>query len=413
MATRGSATRHDSDLPRIVTNENFEALQIRKPSSADFVVIGNSCVDVMFPNFASRSDLTPGARHLVGKIEYYAGGNGLNVAINLMRLGAKKNSVVLATSVGRGGTAFHILGTIREHNIWTSPKSFVKGVHSAVSIVLHDKAGEPTFLHSAGASDEFTADLVKKYYRQYLASSKAIIVNGIGLMAKMNYDDLAEIIEAKSDPNGFPFVFADVNLHPDSSKKTCVEYMRNLARLLKTVDFIAPNEKEALQLTGTKDAEEAAIILARSTRFGAVVKLGEHGVLLAFKTDRRTSAGDRVSKGSVNQPKTIHVQQPASKDRTNFTGQLEFTGAGDSWLAAFAYGVAIRSNLVAKMQSFSEEPTPSSEDRVKLLSDSLTRCCTVSNVVASHCIMRNGATAGVPTYKFAEDWLKSNDGDLE
>lgn len=84
--------------------------------------------------------------------------------------------------------------------------------------------------------------------------------------------------------------------------------------ILREVDVFTPNDKEALKMTGAPDVQSALAILANYVRH-PVVKTGENGCVT-------------IVNGSILQIPAVAGFKPVDK-----------TGAGDNFLAGFAYGL--------------------------------------------------------------------------
>jgi ribokinase len=118
-----------------------------------------------------------------------------------------------------------------------------------------------------------------------------------------------------------------------------------LRSIIKRSFVVMPNEKELKMLTG-KDLEEGADMLLKEGAKMVTVKLGEKG---CYVTDDKES----------------HIIKPYR------TEVIDTTGAGDAFCAGFLYGLIKNKNLY--------------------------ECGKLGNFVASRCIMKVGARAGLPT----------------
>ena len=117
-----------------------------------------------------------------------------------------------------------------------------------------------------------------------------------------------------------------------------------LAGVLDAVYLFAPNEKEALKLTG-EDRPEAALLRLRDYVEQPIVKLGKDGAIF------------------LRDGKIAHC--PAFPFRA-----VDTTGAGDSFCAGFCYGLAKEWDLL--------------------------RSVIFGNAVGAFCVSQMGASAGIP-----------------
>lgn len=89
--------------------------------------------------------------------------------------------------------------------------------------------------------------------------------------------------------------------------------------IIKYADFFTPNDKEAMALTDTNNAEDALRVLLDYTR-NPIVKTGKNGCIAKIHGD------------------IVHFPAPAVKS-------LDTTGAGDNFLTGLTFGICHRMSL--------------------------------------------------------------------
>ena len=114
--------------------------------------VGNAVADVI----ARPVDhLAPsGTRQPLEDVKLAPGGNGLNTAVALARLGI---SVGVDAAVGDDSGGQFLRERIRAEGVLEAAMVTIPGARTSTSIVLVETAGERRFLHLRGASTFFSA----------------------------------------------------------------------------------------------------------------------------------------------------------------------------------------------------------------------------------------------------------------
>jgi len=256
--------------------------------------VGNAVADVLARPVDGLA--APGASQRLEELALGPGGNAVNTAIALARLGVR---VALAAPVGEDRLGEILRQSVRAEGVDDSSVITFKGARTAASIVLVDSSGERRLLHYRGASARFSAhqlnwDLVKGSRIFHYASAFAL----------PSFDG-APLVEAMSHARQLGCL-TSMNPCWDSGGR----WLPLIEPALRYVDYFYPNQEEGQQLTGES---EPAGIARRLRGLGVktvIVKLGARGCYVE-------SPGEAfISPGYAVRP-------------------VDTTGAGDCFAAAF------------------------------------------------------------------------------
>ena len=264
-------------------------------------VIGPAIIDVLAGHVGP--DIFSKKSNRVDNIRLSFGGNALNEAVTLSRLGAKTS---LITKLGDDESGKRVLDFISENGLPTEKVIVEAGLKTAVSVVLIDESGERFFLTDPNSN-----------------------------LRKLDLGDIMPFIDEMGDIVCFPCMFTSplldipkvaelFSLIKEKPGRTIVLDMTNakngettddMAGIFSQTDFFLPNREELISISKGKTPDEAAEqILGFGTK-AVIVKCG--------------SESTRVyTKNSVT---TVPVFKEAHLCDT--------TGAGDCFGAGFIYGL--------------------------------------------------------------------------
>ena len=255
---------------------------------------GNAVVDVLARPVDGLA--APGASQRLEEVAFGPGGNGVNTAIALARLGVR---VALAAPVGEDRLGEILRRSVRAEGVDDSNVISFKEARTSVSMVLVDSSGERRLLHFRGANAHFSAhhvnwDLVKGAHAFHYASAFALpAFDGAPLEGALKRARELGCLTA-------------VNICWDLHNR----WMSILEPALAYTDFIFPNREEGRQLTGESEPEDIAQKLRRVGVKTVIVKLGAKGCFVDSPEGAFTSPGFAVH-------------------------PVDTTGAGDCFAAAF------------------------------------------------------------------------------
>lgn len=322
-------------------------------SRSPALVLGVATVDRVLAGH--RGWPVPGERQVATSLGVFPGGNALNAACLLARLGVH---TALRLALGQDADGDMLATVARDHGVDTMLIRRDPVHRTSTSAVFIDARGEPAFIHFPGANSTLgEADV--RALEERIHAAPALLLAGVGLLEGLTRSGFGSALaEALSGPRR-PIVFADVNL---LSASDAVQWPRHLEPLAPHLDYFTPNRAEAEQITGAPTPEEAGPrLLERFPRARAVcIKDGPRGALLF----RRAGAPERVPAFRVPVADTI--------------------GAGDAWSAGFIAAVLRRGE------------------------NDLAACAEFANAAAAHCVQQRGATAGARTSEELAAFLTSD-----
>jgi sugar/nucleoside kinase (ribokinase family) len=272
--------------------------------------VGNAVADVLARPVDALA--APGASQRLEELALGPGGNGVNTAIALARLGVR---VALAAPVGEDRLGEMLRQAVSAEGVDDSNVNTFKESKTAASIVLVDSSGERRLLHFRGASSQFSGhhlnwDLVKVSRIFHYASAFAL----------PNFDG-APLVEAMSRARQLGCL-TSMNPCWDSGGR----WLPLIEPALKYVDYFYPNQEEGQQLTGESEPAGIARRLRRLGVKAVIVKLGALGCYVE-------SPGEAfISPGFAVRP-------------------IDTTGAGDCFAAAFLAAI-IRGGSLAEAARF-------------------------------------------------------------
>ena len=256
------------------------------------VVVGSINFDLV-----ARTPRIPRAGETVSGLGFqtFFGGKGANQAVAAARLGAP---VSLIGQLGDDAFASQLRSGLQDAGVDISAVGAVPGP-SGVAIISTDEEGENSIIVVAGANGHVTCDLLDEH--EDLVRNAAIVLTQLEIPL-VTVLHLAKL----TTKYNVPLVLdpAPARALPDS--------------LLRSVDWLTPNETETSALLETEFAqgdEAATALLERGAR-NVILKLGSRGCYVATGDGRRKQVfGHKVT-------------------------AVDTTGAGDAFNAAFAVAIS-------------------------------------------------------------------------
>lgn len=256
--------------------------------------VGNSVVDVLARPVNGLP--APGASLRLEEAGLAAGGNGVNTAVALARLGIR---VALAAPMGDDPLGAILRQAVSAAGVDDSNLVTIKEARTSVSMVLIDSSGERRLLHYRGANALFTAQ-----HLNWDLARGARVFHYASAFALPSFDGgpLTETL-ARARELG---CLTSMNPCWDSSGR----WLPLIEPALKHVDYFYPNQEEGHQLTAETEPQAIAGRLHQAGVKTVIVKLGPAGCYVDGPEGAFTSPGFPVR-------------------------ALDTTGAGDCFAAAF------------------------------------------------------------------------------
>lgn len=236
----------------------------------------------------------------VEQISVKNGGDALNTAINLAKLG---NKVCFAGKVGDDSFGDFLLKTIKSCNIDSKGLKIEKGASSPSVIVLINAKGERTFLYYGGTNDRFEYEDIDT---SLIDECRVVHVGGTYTLPKFDGEGTARLFQLAQSKSKITSM--------DVSSDTTGKWLSIIKPCLKYLNFFMPSYNEAKSITGEETPEAIANFLLNEGVGTVVVKLGRDGCYVN------------------NQDESFYF--PAYDVKV-----VDTTGAGDSFVAGFLTGI--------------------------------------------------------------------------
>ena len=286
-----------------------------------------------------------GVTVLVGGIAICTGGDAVNEAITLSRLGHR---VRLVAPVGNDLQGDFIASECEKNGVDVSGLVRTPMHPTATSVVLINNLGERSFLSQPdSALDAFT---LSESDLEHIGSGLKVLSLGSLFCGKHLHDGALASALSKAKGVGAATV-ADFVLSPHSGG------LKSIAHLLELLDYAAPSREEASVYAGTDDLDQIADVFFSYGVKNVVIKLGRDGVFVKNRTDRFQVG-----------------LYPSSV--------VDTTGAGDSFVAGFISGL--------------------------VRGESLRQCTMMGAATASIAVQSIGATTGVTNFEQVMDVMQTH-----
>lgn len=280
--------------------------ECRRKEEPEIVIIGASILDVLA--YPADEEVFRTGSSPAEDIRLSVGGDALNEATVLARLGMK---VLLETVIGSGKAGKFILDHCRDCGILLPADCVREDFSTGINVVLVSRDGSRHFLTNPyGSLRRLTLQDIHMPFPQ---SAKIVCFASIFVFPEIGPKEL-EVIFRTAGEQG-KIVCADM------TKRKKNETVEELAEALSYVDYLIPNDEEAMLITGKNTVEEAAESLRRAGVKTVVVKCGSKGCYVCGRE------------------KCFWV--PAEKN----VKCVDTTGAGDSFMAGFLYALFQGKNL--------------------------------------------------------------------
>lgn len=263
-------------------------------TQCEIFCVGNAVADTLARPVETLGD--PGASQPLDVLTLGLGGNSVNTAVALARLGSK---VRIAAAVGNDRLGRMIREVLREKGVDDSNLVTVEGFNTSASVVLIQVNGERRLLHYRGASAAFAESHI-----DWRLAEGARIFHCASAFALPAFDGAPferAIVRAKRLG-----CLTSINICWDTKNR----WLPLLHPALEHTDFIFPNVDEGYKLTGEREPDAIARCLRLHGVKTVVVKLGAAGCYVQGPAGSFTSPGFKVN-------------------------PVDTTGAGDCFAAAF------------------------------------------------------------------------------
>lgn len=235
---------------------------------------------------------------MVQSINLTTGGDALNEAIILSRLGMK---TALIGQVGGDMLGDIIVKRCEEEGIDHSKLRKDSEISTRINVVVIDKERQRHFIKTKNAgSRSFRADEIDY---EFITKARAVSLASIFASKLRDPEMILRILKTARENQVVTFA--------DMVPMTGGETIEDIKAALPYLDFFLPNLEEAAMLTGLADPDEMADFLLRYGVKNVIIKLGKEGCLIKNQKERlripsypakaidTTGAGDNFAAGLI------------------------------------------------------------------------------------------------------------------
>mgnify|MGYP001578224420 CR=1 FL=1 len=225
--------------------------------------VGDLVVDIVASPMARLPE--PGELVLTEKIAVFPGGNALNTAVALRRLGEQ---VGVAGSVGDDALGQLLLDQMQTLGLDVRGVRREPGGRTASTFILRTEGQDRRFIHSLGVAATFSGEYVSP---ELIPDNGVMLVGGYLKLCAWDDNVLADLMRSARQRNCT--VVLNVCIAQDSGVDP-----RRCLRLLEHVDVFVPNQDEACILTSETAPARQAQVLRRAGVRVAVITRGQQGM---------------------------------------------------------------------------------------------------------------------------------------
>lgn len=310
----------------------------------DVLCVGQLAADILVRP-VERVDFGVDTKRVEG-IDIKSGGDGLNVALGLARLG---NRVGFCGKVGNDQLGDYLAGVIRGAGIDDQGLRRTDEATTCACLVLINRTGDRSFFYYGGANELFSPHDVD----ESLAVEAAIVhIGGTYLLPLLDGGGAAELFERARAAGKLTSM--------DVTWDVTGRWLSVIEPCLPHLSYFMPSIREAERIAGRGEPEAIAAFFEERGVGTTVIKLGDKGCYVKPR-----------GKPGIS----VHAF-PARV--------VDTTGAGDSFVAGFLTGVLRQ-----------WDPR---------------RCASFACAVAAMNIQHVGATGGIPSFDEALRFMERGEG---
>ena len=207
----------------------------------DIVCIGHVLYDIRcyVDSFPSPDKLAV----INGRLKFGMGGSTANSAVTASKLGMKCGII---GKIGFDDYGWSVVQSFRNYGINIDHLLVDFGNPTGVSLITVDKEGTPEFVQMIGASEPISPDEIRP---DYIGTSRHLHMTGLNLEALVKSSEIAKD-------------FGKTISFDPGRKKSDLGY-KILSPILKNVDILLVNQREARSLIGASDNKEIISVMEK------------------------------------------------------------------------------------------------------------------------------------------------------
>lgn len=232
-------------------------------NTRQILCIGDLCADIFASTLARLPG--PGELALTDEIAVYPGGNALNTAIALRRMG---EPAAVAGSIGDDALGGLLLNQLKSLGLDTQGVRREPQGRTATTIIVRAEGEDRRFIHALGVAADFTGEHVTT---ELLPEGGIVLAGGYLKLGAWNDAALMHLLEQAHRRNCHNVL--NVCIAKDSGVDP-----HRAVRLLEHVDVFVPNEDEARILTDEISPARQARALRRAGAKTIIITRGQQGL---------------------------------------------------------------------------------------------------------------------------------------
>jgi sugar/nucleoside kinase (ribokinase family) len=285
-------------------------------------IIGNINVDIVARPVADLP--APGTEQAVDSIEFRVGGAAAITALCLAGLGIRADLIGCVGSDPLGGV---LLDELAQEGIPVD--GIAVGGTTGICIATEAAGRDRSFLIAAGCVAEFALSQVP----ERALCARQVVVCGYFLIPALRGGGAAQLLKEVRARGGETLL--DTGWDPDGWPSAAKDEVLDL---LQWVSVFAPNESEALAITGEASVERAARVLQERSGGWCIIKRGTHGAL---------AAGPDQAEFAIAAPRVRVIDTTGAGDAFN-AGIVRARKEGRPWQEAARFATLLASTVVSR-----------------------------------------------------------------
>ena len=219
----------------------------------------------------------PGEPIITDNITVLPGGNSLNTAVALRKMG---DQVMIGGSIGDDALGSLLLQHLKELGLDVRGVMAEKGKSTASTIILRVHGEDRRYIMNLGVGADFTGEYLS---HDLLPENGVVLAGGYLKLATWDDEHLKEFFKSAQDKGNKTVLNVCLVHNSDTNPERVLP-------LLKYVDVFLPNEDEARAITGENDIDMQAKRLLASGAKTVIITKGDKG-LFADDGHSRTEMG--------------------------------------------------------------------------------------------------------------------------
>ena len=266
----------------------------------DIICAGVACLDIVISGNVSPNVFQVYST-AVSSISLHSGGDASNQAVTASMLGLQTG---LLTCIGNDWKGHQLKRLLEERGVRTELIETMESGDTVTSIVLVGDDGSRNFMFDRGCG----ADYIPHHLSiEAVKSCKLLSIGSFFVMPRFDHEGVELLLRAAKTVGAITVA--------DMTCDTLGEGFRYISKYFPLIDYLMPSFEEARELTGEEDPHRMCQCLQAYGASHIVIKMGAKGCYIATPEKE--------------------VMIPATPD----TKVVDTTGCGDTFVAAFCYGL--------------------------------------------------------------------------